>query len=687
MFTSVKQYVTSLGLVLLAMLAYRWMLLPAIQPPHREKAKYVSFNNNLPVSFWWQRHFPAGSWQQNEPKVIQTPRGILLFTDCTQLGPDELRLEPLTMIIPQSQSESKPNDADTDQTFLDQDVWIVNAERGAVIQFREALDLSSGRTPPVIGGRLDGQIHITRRAKSNVDERPWQLVTSDVRIGRRQIRTINPVEIRWDNSVIRGRDLSIELKQDLLSSSADDASPWGVLEKMELIYIDEINVGLPPGGLWADMKQSSPRLPVTKGLPANLQVRSGGPFRFDFISSEASLMNGVQATHQVGTLKPDVFSSQELKVNLAPVTPGITPDPSKPFVSIGGLQLKQLVASGMDPVGPIVGQTIVRVDAPNIGTGVSAKRLKVNFIDYQLDLAGRLEGPQAASTVTRLDYLDYSFRAPSIGYKKSPDVNHLGWLVADGPGELMVAPTSEMGECNVRWAKSMTMNPDGAEERISLIGQTLIESKLHGFMTSETLDLWLKPNASATAQASGAMSQSQFLPDRLRALGNVALGSSQIKANVDEMKLWLVHVPAVAPKPEGAALPLSDSAGNPMYQFVGPPQQPAEPSQPNALPLPIAPPAVAAPLANMAANNAGAVEARDPITVEGSVLQTKVIVTDKQSWIDMLTVDGPLKVYWRTDRSHQCALEHRWRSTAIVHESKRTGECSGDRQHGADRDG
>lgn len=644
MFSSFKQYVTSLGLVLLAMLAYRWLFVPAIEPPIREKPTYVAFNNNLQTSQWWQRLFPADAWQQNQPRVLQTPRGILLCTDWTQIGPKEWRLEPLTMIIPQSQSDSGARDTDPDQTLADQDVWIVNADRGAVIQFRDPLDFTQGRTPPVVGGRLDGQINITRRAKNNTDERPWHLLTSDVQIDRRQIWTVKPVEIRWDNSIIRGRDLSILLKQDLLSNSADDASPWGVLEKMELIYIDEINVGLPPGGLWADMKQTSPKLPVVKGLPASLQVRSGGPFRFDFISSEALLMNGVHAAHQVGTLKPDVFSSQELKINLEPIKPGTTPDPSKPFVSLGGLQLKQLVASGMDPVGPLVGQTIVRVDAPNIGTGVTAKRLKVNFVDYQIELAGRLDGPQAASTVTRLDYLDYSFRAPSIGYKKAPGVDHLGWLVADGPGELMVAPTSDMGECNVRWQKSMTMNPDGTEERISLIGQTLIESKRHGFMTSETLDLWLKPNPAATSQANNTAqandtAQSQFLPDRLRALGNVNLGSAQIKAAVNEMKLWLVHVPVVAPPADGPALPLADSAGNPMYQFVAPPAQQNESTTAHNQP---ALPTINTPIADNTANAAN--DARGPISVEGTVLQSKIIVTGKQSWIDTLTVDGPLKV-------------------------------------------
>ncbi len=646
--STVKQYVTSLGVVLLAMLMYRWLLVPAMEPPGREKTQLVAIPNNLQTNQWWQRLFPPASWQHNAPKVLQTPRGILLFTDCKQLGPDQWRLEPLTMIIPQSHSESGAVQSDLDSSMADQDVWVVNAEKGAVIQFREAFDWMKGRTPPVVGGRLEGQINITRRAQAATDERPWNLVTSDVQIDRRQIWTVKPVEIRWDSSVIRGRELSIMLKQDLLSDTADDASPWGVLETMELIYIHEINVALPPGGLWADMKQPSPKLPNTQGLTANLKVQSGGPFRFDFISSEASLMNGVHATHQVGTLPPDLFSSQELRVELSPAQPGApTQTAAQGTIMLGGLQLKQLTAVGMDPVGPLVGQNLVRVDAPNIGTAVNTKKLKANFVDFQLELVGRLDGPQAASTVSRLDYLDYSFRSPSIAYKKSATANHLGWLVADGPGELMVAPTAEMGECNVRWQTKMTMNPDGNDERISLNGPTFIESKQYGIITSETLDVWLKPNSStdtssaiaATSNVPGAsFSSANFLPDRLRAMGKVKLTSSQINAAVDEMRLWLVHAPTNQPQASDDSLSLSDSAGNPLYQFVAPPQLNGAPTATqNAATWP---PANTAPVAGLpSSTNQG------PINVEGTILQSKVIVADKQSWIDSLTVDGPIRVF------------------------------------------
>ena len=367
----VKQYLISLGIVLIAMLLYRGTVVPLIEPAHREKPQPIVYNPDLHTTQWWQRHFPTDSWQQGQPKVLQTPRGILLFKKFTQLGPDQWRLEPLTMIIPHSQKKRDMHS--DDQSFADQDVLIVNADLGAMIQFREAFDLMKGKAPPVIGGKLEGQINITRKAKVATDERPWSLTTSDVQIDRRKISTIKPVEIRWDNSVIRGRDLSIFLKQDLLSDTDNDPSPWGILENMELIYIDEISVGLPPGGLWADMKQASPELPVTRGLPAQLRVQSGGPFRFDFVASQASLMNGVLAIHQVGSLPPDQFESQEVQVTLAPTAPNTAPKSPQTTVSMGAVQFKQLTARGMDPVGPLKGKNIVRFDAPNIGASAPRK--------------------------------------------------------------------------------------------------------------------------------------------------------------------------------------------------------------------------------------------------------------------------------------------------------------------------
>lgn len=626
---SIKQYLTALGLVLLTMFAYRWTVVPTIEPTGEVKPQPIVYQSGIQTSQWWHRHFPPEAWQRDQPKVLQTPRGILLFKNFAQLGPDQWRLEPLTMIIPQSDKKVEAQQ-EGDQTLVDQDVLVVEAERGAVIQFREAFDWTKGKTPPVIGGRLEGQILITRRSKEASDQRPWYLTTSDVQIDRRKVSTIKPVEIRWDNSVIRGRDLSIFLKQDLLSQSADDTSPWGVLENMELIYIDEISVGLPVGGLWADMKQGSPELPVTQGLPARLQVQSGGPFRFDFIASQASLMNGVHAIHQVGSLPPDQFWSQEMQVVLSPTLPNSPPGRSQTQVTMGGLQVKRLTARGMDPVGPISGQNIVRFDAPNIGASARAKRLLVNFVDNQIELAGRLESPQSVSTVTTLDYLGYSFRSPSIKYSQSPDAKHLGWLAAEGPGELLVAASSQLGQCNVRWQHSMNMKPDGDMQWISLIGKTLIESKVHGFMTSDMIDVWLKPNPEAT-QVAGSISRTtaNYLPDRLKAIGNVTLASPQIKAAVEELKLWLVHAPPSNAKAVNESLSLSDSAGNPMYQFIEPSH--ATPDKAPATSLPIAVTA--------------ATEGSGPVNVEGSTLQSTIIVAGKQSWIDSMTVDGPLKVF------------------------------------------
>jgi hypothetical protein len=527
----------------------------------------------------------------------------------------------------------------------------VNSDRGAVIQFREAFDWTKGKTPPVVGGRLEGQIHITRKSKSVTDERPWYLTTSDVQIDRRKVSTVKPVEIHWDNSVIRGRDLSIFLKQDLLSDSEDDASPWGVLENMELIYVDEISIGLPPGGLWANMKQASPELPVTQGLPAKLQVQSGGPFRFDFIASQASFTSGVHVIHQVGSFPPDQFWSQEVQVILAPSLPNTGLKPAN-SINMAGLQLKQLTARGMDPVGPITGQNLVRFDAPNIGASARAKRLNVNFVDNQLELAGRLEGAQAVSTVTTLDYLGYSFRSPSIQYRQSPDAKHLGWLAAEGPGELIIAASSAIEQFNVRWQKAMHMKPDGEEQWISLVGKTLIESKVRGFMTSDSLDVWLKPNTQATPTVAtstmatptvknASTSIDRYLPDRLRALGNVTLATPQIHAAVNELKLWLVHAPAKGAAPASESLSLIDSAGNPMYQFIGSPTNEAIP-QSNRDPMnKTDAPAIAA----MPSPINPIADDRGPVNVEGSLLQSTVIVADKHSWIDSLTVDGPLKVF------------------------------------------
>ncbi len=667
-----KQYVVILCTMLLAMFTYRWVVVPAIEPLRPVQVEPIAFSAELLETQWWQRLFPSQAWQNAQPKILQTARGIILFKEWEQLGPDRWQLKPLTMIIPQGPTDEPVTTVVADSEHLtDQDVWVVNADAGAIIQFREAFDWTKGRTPPVTGGRLVGQIGITRHSKNQTSENPWSLETRDIHIDQRRVWTIEPVEIRWGSSRIRGRDLSIYLKQDLLDGTPDDPSPWGVLENMELIYVDEINVGLPPGGLWADRKQSSPNLPVIQGLPANLRVESGGPFRFDFIGSQASLMNGVHVVHQLGTLPPDQFWSQEVQVKLEPQSPATLAQPAKhSAVALGGLWLKQFTARGVDPVGPITGQAIVQLDAPNIGAAARAKRLNVNFVDDQIELIGRLESPQAVNTVAMLDYLGYAFRSPLIQYRRDPQGNHLGWLAAEGPGEVLVPADSSLGQCNIRWQQSLAMKPDGADQWLSLVGKILIESKIHGFMTSDAVDLWLKPNPNALAKASvappaessqpgraaGSLDSQSYLPDRLRATGSVTLASAQIKAMVDELKLWLVHAPDKVPTSQDA-LPLSDSAGNPMYQFVKPPASDGTPANLAGVTPIIAEAGVnpaftgtatqVVPMLSSAASGTGTGSSlrTDPIIVEGTSLQTRIIASSTQSWIDTLTIDGPLHVY------------------------------------------
>lgn len=637
-------YVRALAVTIAVMLLYQMVVVPAIEPARRESTQRQIAMETLPTQVqWWSQLFPAEAWQNQRPRVVQTQRGILLSSKWTQLAPDRFQLEPLTMIIPQSGTKSANIKADSNQ-LSDQDVWIVSAGK-AEIQFSEAFDWTSGQTPPLIGGRLVGQIQITRNSK-NAAQKPWSLTTRDVQIDRRRVWTVEPVRIQWDDSLIRGRDLSIFLKQDLLSQTADDTSPWGVLEHLELIYVDEISVKLPDGGLWRNVKQpQASAVPDTKNLPARLQVTSGGPFRFDFIASIASLMNSVHVVHELAQLPPDQFWSQELHVTLEPQAtnrPGTNLRPTQPAgaVNLGGLSLKQFTARGMDPVGPLTGETLVRVEAPNIGANLRAKRVVANLVENQLELSGRLDAAGAVRTVAMLDYLGYIFRSPLIQYRSDPDSKHLGWLAAEGPGELESPAQSSLGQCNIRWQEALHMKPDGDDQWISLSGKTFVESRVHGFMTSDILDVWLKPNpaaknktqpaASSSSTTQSQLAESDYLPDRMRATGNVNLVSAQVKAIVKELHLWLVHHSQQTP-PQDNTLKLTDASGNAAQQLVSPPSSTA-PVQ-----LPVG--------SGMAAPNG------EPISVEGEQLQSRIIITPTQSWVDNLTVNGPLKMYRQAENN------------------------------------
>jgi len=669
-----KSYFNALFAVLLAMGAYRLVVVTAIDPGVKPAIAVPEFTGVLGSEKWWLGLFAEKAWQVDKPIIIQNGRGVLLANTWEQIGPKTFKLKPLSMILPQSSdsthsAEGRPSNSS--EAFGEQDVWIVDAAAGAIIHFEEPFDLTSGGVPAIERGQLDGAITITRRSVTKREDKPWRLHTSDLSIDRRRISTQQAVTMQWGNSLIRGRDLRVMLRRDVLGGkgSMDDPSGWGPLDELELYHVEEFKVELPLGGLWAGVSPSllASGTPPLAHLPATLEAFCGGRFAFDFKQSLATMTNGVHIRHQLAQLPPDEFLSHKISIKVDP--------PDKQAVgasgvavsgiSMGGFKIREVIALGIDSVQDYVGEKWVELKSPTLGAAARGKRLRINLDRQRIELAGKLDQPSATQSIAWLNYQGSECRSPSVAYEASPSGEdgkplHAGWMVADGPGELTTSDGSGVGESQVRWQQSLTMEPAQklGEQKVELLGKTLVENKLQGFMAADRLQLWLRknlqpptltvpvakvvstarsPDPSEASAASGVPDTSaaetpSYLLDRIVATGNTTLSAGDIKAHVDTMLVNLVYVPASDPQ-EPQGLQLSDSLGNPMYQYVGPPGATSAPAARSGSEL-------FSPVAAMA----GATQRGKPVTIHGTALNATVLSAGEQNWVDALTVQGPLKI-------------------------------------------
>lgn len=680
-----RRYLVALGMLLLAMGIYQLLVVPAIEPALRQAPPLPAFETALGGEQWWQSLFAAGQWQNDEPQIFQSKRGVVLLSqEMVQKDARTMHLKPLTMIIPQSSAEEA-------QAGI-RDVLIVSAELGAIIHFDEDIN-QSGSIPSVQRGVLNGLIQIHREVQGKPNDNPWAVKMRDVSLDRSRVSTPHAVLIEWPGGVIEGHDMKLTLQGDLLgfSKSSSEASPWGPLRMLELYHLDRMQMGLENGGLWSQIKTAQTAgQPDLSNLPASLQVSCGGRFTFDFSHSQATLSGGVRVNHQLGTLPPDEFLCQEVAITIEPPANKATPasaelaSPSKR----SQIQIKEVEATGIDSLENFVGEQKVEIRAPNIAAFASAKRLRVNVPESRIELDGKLSHVGATQSAAWLKYLGYEFTAPRIDYDADGNIHsqgnnvqseHLGYLIASGAGEVRMPPESTLGQALVRWGDSLEMRPTESmgQQWVGLFGNVLVESALHGYMASENLEVWLRkpddPSRAALAQAplpqNADSSQAKYLPERLKAIGKVNLSTRQIIAKVEELALAIRFVAAADPNAIGSAgLALTDSAGRPMYDFVQPPTNP----QPGAAPQAYAganstsgsqslianPPqtnignfATAAPMAQLSANSSSSATTKAPtnltnsMTVLGRTLDSAIVVQGKESWVEHLTVSGPLQVH------------------------------------------
>ncbi len=603
-------------LPLVAMLGvYRLVAVPLIEPTHADIKPIGPASTQSTQLPWWGEHFVEDSWQRKQPKILETPQGIFLFEKWDKLAPDRWKLHPLTIILPQSDSNSAPA---PDGKPTRRRVILIENPQGAEIQFKEAIDWTSGHPPPVVGGQLNGKITIY--SPPNEDGSPdtgLRIDAADLRIDRRRVWTTKGVAMRIGRSYVEGRDLSILLDQDLLSSKQSNASesdsPFKGLDTLELIYVDRVHIDLPSGGLFGERLASDAA--QSNLSPAHAEVRCRGSFRFEFHQSNATLLSKVELRHLVEGMQPDTFESDRLDLHFAWKDVKKSSSPLASSASIGSGnekavrewtidRIEAVGTNGSDPDDPT---RWVQLEAPSIRSRGRGRWMRVDMARGKIMLANHLPG-QASNEPAQVYLQRDSMQiwSPVLEYEGErlrPDTTpnsstaekSLGQLWSAGPGQAAVV--AEDGDVwKLSWAKSLEMKPEGELERLTIDGSANARSDRQGQFSAELVDIWLRsipePLIARVKQQTGGYEPSSVLPERLHAAGTVIIRSPQLRTQVADLQAWFTY-----PEIELAKQSLSDPTNIPL-QLADNGSTILQPSQATNAPKPI----VASPLGTAFSN-------------------------------------------------------------------------------------
>jgi hypothetical protein len=126
--------------------------------------------------------FPAGSWEREDPIMLESRQMRLLFKQYQALPDGRVNLVPCTLVILPDRNRVA-DDGSEGRTL------VLRVPQGAVLEFDEPLDLRQGRLARLIGGSLRGQVTIRGTPSSPGADDDIEIVTRDVELEEFEVRT------------------------------------------------------------------------------------------------------------------------------------------------------------------------------------------------------------------------------------------------------------------------------------------------------------------------------------------------------------------------------------------------------------------------------------------------------------------------------------------------------------------
>ena len=480
--------------------------------------------------------FPAGSWEREDPIMLESRQMRLLFKQYQALPDGRVNLVPCTLVVLPDRNRVA-DDGNEGRTI------VLRVPQGAVLEFDEPLDLRQGRLARLIGGSLRGQVTIRGTPSAPGGDDDIEIVTRDVELEEFEVRTAEMVQFRYGRSTGSGRALLARL---LPRQGASNQGPSiGGIDSIRLDRDVRMRLEGMQGGLLPGQK------PPASGGAAD-SAADAAPV---LVSCRGGLCLNVSA---------NVITCED-QVEVVRTVPGGSTDQLACELLAIVLGRQQPTDGGKSELKPVEIQAKgTPVVARSSGAGLEARAARLGY-----EIATRrilLDGEEPVSLVAR----DTEMEARSIDYVPGP-ASAPGSLMAVGPGWLR---TQSAGSPPVqaRWQKWLRMRPDGEGHVASIAGDAEVAVETQGRLSGSEMHLWLelakpaasavRPSAAMAVDASGAGPDlSGVRPTRMLARGMVEVEAEQLAARTDRMEIWFRNQEPAIATPLGSAPPPQPAVG------------------------------------------------------------------------------------------------------------------------------
>ncbi len=555
----------SLAIVLTAFVAYSTIVVPLIEPSidrptdartasdeDLESARGAVRRQREQLRAW----FDDDDWELTSPRVIETSRGILLVKKLKTLPDGSVEMSPCTMVL--LEGGTSQSDAERNRRAV-----IVRAPEGAILQFDEPFDLKKLEVGNLTSGKLVGPITIYSDRQSPGPEDDLFIETRDVTLASHRVTAPGEVKLSFGTSRGSGHDLRIDLIPDKGSSSAEESglSIAGVksfeLRRNVHMHFDMsdpvLRSNLPQRG---EVKDDSPEQTATKPQ-SPVEVRSRGPFRFDFSTHQATFRDHVDVVQFNPNGPGDQLNCQLLKIVFVSLDetgqPKTEPADGKPDLT--NLEIRRIEADGS----PVV------LRSPRLDIEAQGERL---VYDLQTSTASLISRGQRQATLSRQSDQIVA-RELHIQRSETGDISQIAAL---GPGWLKgSAPDDPTREFHIRWSEELRMAPRDGLDVVSIRGAAYVESTGMGVIEAAQLYAWLRrsPPDPSPDQPSGQLSgirigDSQLVPERLAAIDQVRIDSPQLIGALGKLEVWFRHEQPLPPVAAASHQPGSGAVVGPI---------------------------------------------------------------------------------------------------------------------------